>query len=108
MDKYNEGFFINHHDFEHLQYYILALYRHSSSIEDLRRDLPDEIIKAEERASKALRERIYAAHDSIKNMNEDVDRIYNIAIVLKQILSKIESYAPPKGEAQLATPPIQP
>lgn len=108
MDKYTEGFFINHHDFEHLQYYILALYRHSSSIDDLRRDLPDEIIKESDRASKALRERIYAAQDSIKNIDEDADRIYNIALVLKQILSKIESYATTEGEAQLATPHIQP
>lgn len=108
MDKYTEGFFINHHDFEQLQYYILSLYRHSSSIESLRRDLPDEIIKEDERASKALRERIYAAQDSIKNIDEDADRIYNIAYALKQILSKIESYSPTEGEAQLATPPIQP
>lgn len=108
MDKYTEGFFISHNDFEDLQYYILALYRHSSSIESLRGDLPDEIIKESERASKALRERIYAAQDSIKNIDEDADRIYNIAIVLKQILSKIESYAPTEGGAQLATPYIQP
>ena len=108
MDKYTEGFFISHHDFEDLQYYILALYRHSSSIESLRGDLPDEIIKEDERASKALRERIYAAQDSIKNIDEDAARIYNIAIVLKHLLLKIESYATSVGQALLAANDIQP